>query len=410
MQISSRFIGGGLGVSTCSFPQLQTVGIAFGVRFGSIDEKPRVNGAAHFLEHMLFKGTEKRTWKDISDRLRELGVYDNAFTDHETTVYYMQVYKGYFEEAMDILSDMVKNSTLPEKEFELERGPIINENLIHYDDPRYMMIDYMPKVLYKRHPARMPVCGDNDKTIKDMKRRDLLEVYEGYYTPRNSTLAIYGGVSAPKALDAASRCFGNFEGDYIKPRRSVAREKQEKRELTIARKGIKQTRIGIGFKCREFRKDSLEEFVSLLTMEKYLDDRLFDEIRQKRGLSYDPMAEYKAYSTYGFFAAVAGIEPKRLNETKGVMLKEFEKLQDGEISSDELNRSKSALQVELKTARESSLQMSMSMAAFELMYGGCRLLEALPGMIAEVNLDGVRKYCNRYIDVDRYGMVLLKPG
>jgi predicted Zn-dependent peptidase len=409
MNISSKVIDNGLKISVCSFPQLQTVGIAFGVKFGSIDEKPRINGSAHFLEHMLFKGTVKRTWKDMSDRLRELGVYDNAFTDHETTVYYMQVYRGYFEEAMDILSDMVKNSTIPEKEFTLERGPIINENLIHYDDPRYMMLDYMPRVLYKKHPARMPVGGDNDRTLKNVERHDLLDIYDRYYTPKNSELAVYGGVSASKALEVASRCFGDFERDYKKPRRSIAREKQEKRELTIARKGIKQTRIGIGFKCREFRKDALEEFVSLLTMERYLDDRLYDEIRQKRGLSYDPMAEYSAYSTYGFFAAVAGIEPKRLNETKSVMLKEFEKLQDGEISLEELNRSKSALQVEQKTARESSLQMSLSMATFELMYGGCRLLESLPGMIAKVSLDDVRKYCNRYIDVDRYGMVLLKP-
>ena len=410
MHTLSKNLGNGLKVSTYSFPQLETVAICFGVRFGSIDEKPRVNGAAHFLEHMMFKGTKKRTWKQLDDQMKELGIQNNAFTDHETTAYFMQVYKGYFEKAMELLSDMVRNSTLPAKEMELERGPIINENMIHHDNPRYMISDYIPRALYRRHPARMSVGGDDEKTIRNVKRKDLLDIYDSYYTPKNSVLSIYGGVSSEKAFGIANKYFGMKGKEYRKPKRKIAREKQEHKVITIARKGIKQTRIGIGFMCGEYKNSDLDEFLSLNVVERYLSDKLFEEVREKNGLSYDPMASYNPYSTFGFIAAAAGIEPKNLDKTRDIMLKEFEKLQNGEIDKGELERTKKALSIEARTARESTLNMAVQMVSFNLLYGGTRVLDRMPELISRVTLDDFRKYSAKYIDVDRYGMVLLKPA
>jgi predicted Zn-dependent peptidase len=410
MHTSGQSLENGFRVSTYSFPQLQTVAISFGVRYGSIDEKARINGSAHFLEHMMFKGTAKRTWKQLDDQIKELGIQYNAFTDHESTIYFMQVYKGYFEKAMEILSDMIRHSTLPEKEFELERGPIINENLIHHDNPRYMISDYIPKVLYRNHPAKMSVGGDNETTIKNVKRNDLLEIYDKYYTPKNSVFAIYGGVSDQKALAVAKKYFGDFERDYIKPKREIAREKQQRKAITIVRKGIQQTRIGIGFICGEFKNSDIDEFLSLNVVERYLSDKLFEEIREKNGLSYDPMASYNPYSTFGFIAAAAGIEPKNLEKTKGIMLDQFKKLQDGEIEKDELERTKKALSIEARTSRESTTAMSISMSIFNLMYGGTGILDSMPELISKVTMDDVRKYSSKYIDIDKYGMVLLKPA
>ena len=410
IRINSRTLGNGLKVSICPFIQLETVGIAFGVNFGSIDEKPRINGAAHFLEHMLFKGTKKRTWKQIDDQLKDIGAYHNAFTDHETTVYFVQVYKGYFERAMRIISDMVRNSTIPPKEFELERGPIINENLIRHDNPRYMLLDYMPRALYRRHPARLAVGGDNEKTIMNVKREDLVEIYSKHYSPENSVLAVYGGVSAQAALKSAGANFGDFYRAFTKKERHAAREAQQRRSISISRKGIKQTRIAIGFKCGALSAVSRDEFVAMQVVERYLGDRLFDEIRQKRGLSYDPMVSYNPYSTFGYIAAAAGVEPKRVAEAKSIMLDEFRRLQEGEMEKQEIERTKRALRVEFVTSRESSIGMSTNMAVYELMYGGAGLLASMPGLISKVSMDSIRRYCSKYIDAKKYGMVQLRPG
>lgn len=409
MHTSTHILDNGLRLSAYSFPQLETVSICLGVRIGSIDDRPGINGAAHFLEHMLFKGTAKRTWKQLDDQIKELGIRYNAMTDHETTLYFMQVYKGYFDKTMEILSDMIRNSTLPEKEVKLERGPIINENLIHHDIPRYMISDYMPRALYRKHPARMS-GSDSEKTINKTKREDILEIYEKYYTPRNSVLAIYGGVSEKTALSTAGKYFGASGGEYRKPKREVAREKEQKKIITIARKGIRQTRVGIGFMCGEFRSSDLDEFLALNVVERYLSDKLFEEIREKNGLSYDPMASYNPYSTFGFIAAAAGIEPKNLEKTKKIILGEFEKLQNGEIDKAEFDRTKKAISIESRTDREDTMTMAIQMANFDMMYGGTGILDSMPELISKVTMDDVRKYSARYINVDKYGMVLMKPA
>lgn len=410
MKISNKTLDNGLGVSAFSFPQLQTVAICLGVKFGSVDEEPRINGAAHFLEHMMFKGTKKRTWKQVDDQLKEIGARYNATTDHETTLYYVQVYKGYLGKAMDILSDMLTNSVIPEKEVELERGPVINENMIHHDNPRYMISDYIPRALYRKHPARMSVGGDNEKTIRNTKREDLARIYGTYYTPRNSVLSIYGGVGKEKAFALAEKYFGSMDGRYNAPKRKVAREKPQKNAITVKRNGIRQTRIGIGFMGGEYKNKDIDEFVSLNVVERYMGDKLFEEIREKRGLSYDPMASYNPYSTFGFFAAAAGIEPKNLDKTRGIMLKEFEKLQNGEIDKEELERTKKALSVEARTRQEDTMAMAVYMADYDLMYGGSHLLESMSERFLKVSIDDARKYSGKYIDVDKCGMVLLKPA
>lgn len=409
MHTSNRILDNGLKVLAHSFPQLETVAVCLGVRLGSVDEKPRINGAAHFLEHMMFKGTEKRTWKQLDDQIKELGIQYNAFTDHETTTYFMQVYKGYFEKTMEILSDMIRHSTIPEKEVELERGPVINENMIHHDNPRYLISDYIPRALYTKHPARMSVGGDNERTIMNVRREDLVGMYDTYYTPRNSVLSVYGGVSTDKAFSVAGRCFGGGGENYTKPKRKVARERQRRRVITIERKGIRQTRIGIGFMCGEYKSRDVREFLAMEVVERYLSDKLFEEIREKRGLSYDPMASYNPYSTFGFVAAAAGVEPKNLGKTKEIILSEFGKLQDGVVDEEEFERTKRALSIEARTRREDTMSMGIYMTTFELMYGGSRLLDSMPELIARVSVGDVERYCRKYIDVGRYGMVVLKP-
>ncbi len=409
MHILSKRLKNGLRVFSYEFPRLETVGIALGVGFGSIDEPQRINGAAHFLEHMMFKGTRKRTWKDIADQLRGLGAYHNAFTDHETTVYFVKVYKGYFREALEILSDMIKNSTIPDGEFEKERGPIINENLIRHDNPKFMISDYMPRVLYRKHPARLSVGGDNEKSIRHIKRSELFGLYREYYTPKNCVLAVYGGVGVDEALRASEVYFGNFGGAYTSTKRKAAKEAQTRRSMTIARSGIMQTRIGIGFKCSPFSTSNMDEFLSFLVIEKYLASRLFEEVRQKHGLSYDPAAMYSPYSTFGFIAAVAGTEPEKLGEVRDIMLREFGRLEKGDIDVKEFERSRKALSIQYRIEREESSRMAIEIALSELMYSGPSLMERLPEKILEIRLETAKKYCRKYIDVGNYGMVVLKP-
>lgn len=396
--------------SVYSFPQLETVGISVGVRYGSVDERPSINGSAHFLEHMSFKGTRRRTWKQMNEETKDIGAYNNATTDREMTNYIMQVHKSYTHRAMDMMSDMAFNSTIPKDEMELERGPIINENLIWEDNPSYLFYDYVPKLLFKGSPQGMPVGGDNDKTIKRITRDHLFEIYKDYYTPRNMVVAISGGITEGKALELAEKYFGSVEqGVYKKPARKVFNGKKAMRTLTIKKKDIKQLKLGMGFVCSPFSKDRMDELASMMVANELLQYRLYEEVREKRGLSYDPQSSYIAGMTYGMLSAEAGTEPKNGDKVKTVMLDVLQGMHDGEVSKQEVNRMKNSVAIRQRTLRERSLDMAVKMAMSTIIDDMPDLPERMPGIIENVSLDSVRKYARKNIDCDKYGLIVLKP-
>ncbi len=389
-------------------PELESVGVAVGVNYGSIDDRKEISGAAHYLEHMLFKGTTKRSTQEIKQVIRDMGVTWNAFTTFETTLYYMQGYSGYFDEIMDVISDMTTNSTLPKGEFELERGPVINERLMHQDNPRYFFYDTLGKALYRRHPAMRPIGGSRE-TIEGTTRRDLLDIYKAYYTPRNMVIAIYGNVNGNRAKETVNRYFGKFSRRYRELKRPIADEPQVKRELVMKRENLNQARIGIGFKTLPYKKASVSELLSLMVISKMLSDRLFDEVRDRNGLSYDPSAGYYPFSTFSYFGAQAGVEAKKINEAKSIMLAEMGKMERGEITRREVERARSGLSIQYRMQRENALAMVNSIASYALVMHDYRLTEKLPEMLQGVSAEDVRRYCKRYIKTKNYSMAVLKP-
>ena len=352
-----RILNNGIKVICVEAP-LQTVSISVGIGYGSVDESPRINGSAHFLEHMLFKGTKKRTWEDLNKEISGMGAYSNAETSRESTTYMIKSYKGLFGKSLSIISDMVLNSTIPEKEFELERGPIINENLMYEDNPMFLSWDYMPRLLFKGHPAGMPVGGDNEKTIKKITRDELWSIYRHEYAPSNMIVSVYGGISAKRAHSEIKNAFGGLEMKFRKHKRAIASASQKRSNMLVERPSIKQARIGIGFRCGRFRPDDMKEQASMMVGAELLRYRMFEEVREKRGLSYDPNVSYSPSASFGFINSEAGVEPKNLPKAKEVMLEQFSRMAKGAFTKEEIDRTKRGLIVRMKVAEEDSLLMS----------------------------------------------------
>lgn len=409
-QIVTGRLKNGMRCSVYSFPQLETIGISLGVRYGSVDERPNINGSAHFLEHMSFKGTKRRTWESINEETKDIGAYSNATTDREMTNYIMQVHKSHVRRSLDMMSDMAFNSTIPKKEMELERGPIINENLICEDNPSYLFYDYLPRLLFKGTPAGMPVGGDNDKTIKHITRDHLFEIYKNYYTPRNMAVAIAGGTTVSIGFALAEKYFGSVEtGTYKKIERKRFSGKKVMRSLVLRKHDIKQLKIGMGFICTPFGKDRLDELASMTIANELLQYRIFEEVREKRGLSYDPQSSYLAGMTYGMLSVEAGTEPKNGRQVKKIMLSVLQGMHDGEIKKEEVQRMKNAVIIRQKTLRERSLDMAVKMAMSTIIDDMPDLPERMSKVVSDVSLDSVRKYARKNIDCDHYGMMVLKP-
>ncbi|MCL4380929.1 insulinase family protein [Candidatus Marsarchaeota archaeon] len=399
----------GLQVIAVEVPGLQSIGIAAGVKYGSIDENPRINGSAHFLEHMLYKGTKKRTWQDISNEARSLGAYQNAMTDFEATIFMIQSFKGDIAKAMALFSDIIKNSSIPEKEFDLERGPIMNENLMDLDNPMRFVSDFIPRAIYKKNPARMPVGGDNEKTVKNIRRSDLVDIYENYYTPKNMLLVVYGGVSAAKSFAVAKRWFSDFDRKYVPKQRKIINETQVKTKISEKRPGLKSTLIGIGLKCNEFDPKKTEEHASLEIISEILSNNLFDEIREKKGLSYFSTAGYNQYSTFSFLSAFSNTKPENKNEVINIMLETLEKMQNGKISEDELKRAKKGIIVPYMLSKEKSLSSAVAIANDKLLFNDPFMSQKIMKFVNQAPLSQIKKHSAKFINTSAYGLAVIEP-
>jgi predicted Zn-dependent peptidase len=408
MRAKTETLDNGLNVIAASLPMLETVGISIGVKYGFVDDPKGKEGISHYLEHMIFKGTKKRSWKDIDGTFKMLGAAHNAFTEYEATVFIAQVHKSMFGRCMELMSDIITNSTLLQKEFLTERGPILNEVMIEHDMPMELSKDYMLKVLFKKHPARN-MAYSNEKEINAINRNDIEKIYRKYYFPGNMVLSMYGGLSESRMISEAKKHFRGFHKEGTPPLREVCFEKQERADIVTSRKGIKQTRIGIGFKTSNITKQGLEENAASIIASEMLDYRLFQELREKRGLSYESSCNVTNRSTFGFIGADAGVKANNLELTKKIMLKEFERAQNGEIEQKDFLRIKAGAIIEYTTIRERSLDMSIGTAMSSLIYDKPSLPLDIPKMLAAVTIDDVRAYYSKYIDVDRYGMFILKP-
>ena len=398
----------GLRVFVYPTPYLESICVAVGVNYGSIDDRDEIIGSAHFLEHMLFKGTKSRDAKQIKEEIRNMGAMWNAQTDFETTIYYLQAYKTNFRKMVELLSDLIINSTIPKKEFELERGPVLNEELIRQDNSQFFFYDHVPQALFKKHPVGRKIVG-NRESINRIRREDLLEIYDTYYSPKNIVVTIYGNVDTNEARLLVMENFGGFARKYTKKVRKIAAEPQTNSEKVVRKENVKQSIVAIGYKTQELNISRLGEYAAMLTASLILTNRLWDEVRERRGLSYSQWSRYLAYSTFGFMGAVVGTEHAKVGEVKKLILKEFERLENGEISEIEVKRAKQSLVSQYMILRENTFNMAFSTTIFALMTGNYKFMETLPELIKKVKLADVKKYCKKYIKTESYSSVILKP-
>ncbi len=385
----------------------QTVSTNVSIGYGSIYENPKVNGSAHFLEHMLFKGTDKRSWKDISNQMRNIGAYSNASTDFENTNYMTKCFKKYFENSIDIVSDMIKNSNIPIEEFEKERGAIINENLISENNPRDFGSEYLPKVLFKDYPAKMPIGGNNKLTIKKISREHLYNIYNEQYAPENIVVSVYGGIENNDAINVLEEYFNDFERKYKSVKLDTCNEEQFKKELYVVREGVTQTRIAVGFKCIGTQNMSIDEFIAMRIANTLLGNLAYDEIREKNGLSYDPSGSCNIWKHFGFIALDAGVEPKDLKKTKSIMLSILDSIINGSVPNEELERARVQTAIGYKTLRENTLLASVVQSGIYSLFNNKTLFEDISDRIEQIKIESVIKTLQKYIIPDEYGLVVL---
>ena len=359
----------GLRVVTQQVPGMHTVSIGVWVANGARCEQPVEQGVAHFIEHLLFKGTKRRTARQITREIDSLGGILNAFTSYEYVCYYAKALAKTLPQVVDILSDMFLHSTFPADEIEKERKVVLQEIKMRDDAPEESIHDRLHQSFWKGHPLGHPILG-SEETISRMSRDEILHFRQHWYRPSEIIIAAAGGVEHQALVDLLQESFSCLEPG--EPRREGAplHRQATGRVLELCERDLEQTLICLG---TEGLPTNSPERYSLMILNAILgggmSSRLFEEIREKRGLAYSVYSYVSSFADAGSMAIYAGSERERSCEAVKIILGEMARLRDERVPQDELEAAREQIKGKILMSLESSDSYMSRLARSYLNFG-----------------------------------------
>ncbi len=338
----------GLRVATRSMPHARSLSVGLWVLAGARDERDNETGIAHMLEHMAFKGTKSRSARDIATEVENAGGYMNAHTSREETAYYLRLLPEYLDMGIDILSDILTNPTMPDDEIERERGVIIQEIGQSQDTPDDIVFDMFAEAAYGGHTLGRPILGSVD-SVSGFTRTDLRGFMDRYYGAGQMLAIASGAVAHDDFVRKIENRLGALAPAETTQRK--APEWQGGRRVDV--RDLEQTHIVLGlpsFGARAPRRYAMMVLSTLFGGG--MSSRLFQEVREKRGLCYSIFSFASMYADSGHFGIYAGTSADQVNEMLSVSAAELADLAGG-VGAEELDRSKAQLRASLVMARES---------------------------------------------------------
>lgn len=358
----------GIRLVTERIPTLKSVTIGIWVDVGSRDESPAQAGYSHFIEHMFFKGTATRSAMDISREIDGLGGELNAFTTRETTTFYVKVLDQHVPQALDLLSDLFLRSRLGKKEIEKEKQVIREEIRMVQDDPEDLVQDLHTKLVMGRHPLSRPILG-KESTITQINRQDLRRYIDVYYRPEKIVIAVAGSFDQLQLEATVARTFGK----YGNPGRVVPCKRWPPElcsGVALKHKLLEQVHLCVGLPgVSAGHKDRYAVYALNTVLGGSVSSRLFQEIREKRGLSYSIYSFLSGYSDGGTITIYAGTHAREAERVLDLISREIRKLARQGVDPSELRRTKDQMKGGLMLSLESSHSRMNKLAKDELMAG-----------------------------------------
>lgn len=383
----------GVRIVTEEMPYVRSISIGIWVAAGSRDETTKNNGVAHFIEHMLFKGTEKRSAKVIAETLDAVGGQLNAFTSKEYTCYYAKVLDEYFDISVDLLGDMFFNSSFKEDEIEKEKNVIIEEIKMYEDAPDELVHDFFANTMWSGHALGRPVIGTTENII-NMTRQGLLDFRDKFYSPKSVVVAVAGNIKHEVVVEKLTSLFGNF---HTKSRKRSYVAPKPHAKMFFKKKDTEQLHLCIG--TPGLALDDEKSYVMHImnsVLGGGLSSRLFQEIREERGLAYSVYSYHSSYRDAGLFSIYAGLSRKNLNKVISIIQKEMKSIRTRGITKKELVRAKQQLTGSMYLGLENVSNRMSRLGKSELCLNRVVTVDEAVERINAVNLDDVRDLAKRF--------------
>ncbi|PSL51239.1 putative Zn-dependent peptidase [Salsuginibacillus halophilus] len=396
----------GLRVVSEHIPHVRSVSIGVWVGTGSRYETSQNNGISHFLEHMFFKGTNRRTPQDIAEEFDQIGGHVNAFTSKEATCFYAKVLDEHAGQALDILSDMFFNSTFDPEELEKEQGVVLEEIKMVEDMPDDIVHDYLGEAAYRNHALGRPILGA-EETVLSFQQQDLINYLEEHYTAENVVISVAGNISN-ELLEEIKQIFSAVK---TKGYQKALAPAPFYTDQSAYAKQTEQAHICFGFPGLATGSDRM---YSLVLLNNYIggsmSSRLFQEIREQRGLAYSVFSYHAAFQDSGMMTIYAGTNPDQLNEVVEASLQTIEDVKAEGMTDEQLRKGKEQLKGNLMLSLESTNSRMSRNGKNELMLGFHRDYETMLSLIQEVTPADVKQMAREIFQTNEFPAALISPS
>ncbi|MER3422710.1 MAG: peptidase M16 [Nitrospiraceae bacterium] len=397
----------GLRIVMERMPALKSVTVGIWVNVGSRDEGTGEEGVSHFIEHMFFKGTKTRSATQISREIDALGGEMNAFTSRETTTFYVKVLDQQLAPALDLLSDLFHHSRFDPKEVEKEKQVVLEEIRMVQDDPEDFVQDVHMKQVFKSHPLGRPILGEAT-TIQQLRRADLLHYIAAHYHPLETVVAAAGNLDPKEFVSLMHRLFGSF----TRPGRPNCNRlpPEVSGGLLAHQKRLEQAHLCLGLKGVSLEhKDRYAAHILNAVLGGSVSSRLFQEIREKRGLAYSIYSYASFFSDVGTFTVYAATRPREAARVVELICRELRRLRRSGVDRKELERTKNQLKGNMMLSLESTQSRMSKLAKDELHHNRHISLEEIMSEIDRVSEEQLLRLSRELFDTEYLSVTALGP-
>jgi predicted Zn-dependent peptidase len=409
-QYGKTTLKNGVRVVTGPMSGVRSASLIFYYGVGSRYEQPRIAGVSHFLEHMLFKGTEKRPDPmTISQEIEGVGGILNAGTGRESTNYWCKVPSTHFELSFDVLSDILRNSVIDQTELDKERSVIFEEIRSINDSPEDLVHEVIDEVVWGESGVGRSIAG-SEETVGNIDREAMVDYWRRNYRPDRLVVAAGGDISHEHVVELSEKYFGDLVDTGEPDEFEVTQSDQSEARVRLLTRETEQAHLCVAMPAlpytteRRYVQGTIEAVLS-----SGMSSRLFQEIREKRGLVYSVYGYFRPYEDCGQGVIYAGTDLDRVQETIGAIVEELRKLKDEPVPADELQRTKDLRKGRLLMGLEDSRSVASWVGSQELTYGEIKTPEEVMEKIEEVRVEDVQELSREIFRADRLSLALVGP-
>jgi len=399
-------LANGIRVVSETLPKSRSISIGVWVKVGSRHEASEIGGVSHFIEHMFFKGTGKRSAKDIAIEMDSLGGEMNAFTSQETTTYYAKVVDEHLPVVIEILADILLGAKFDPVEMEKERKVILEEIKGVEDTPDDYIHELFTNTVWPDNSLGRPILGTKD-TIRALKHNDIISYIESNYGPREIVISVAGNFEHVRLIDLLNLHFGKLARGGV-PKKEATPEFTA--AISVKKKQLEQVQLCIGCKGLHYTHEDRYAISALNTvLGNSMSSRLFQEVREQNALAYSIYSYVTSYRDTGLLTVYAGTDPSNALEVVQLVMKELRKIKEEGITPAEEQRVKNQLKGSLILSLESSNSHMSRLARQEIYFGKYLAIDDIIKGVEKVTAEQVHRLARHLFSPDNIALTILGP-